>query len=325
MLARTLDSARAIVRRTGVGRALLRAKRAYQFGLRVEINTFLGRRRYLKAIERLRPMDSGAGTLGCFMLLNKARFLEGVWSLYSFRYFFGQCRSIVLNDGTLTFDNVAFLKRLFPGIYVPDFEANNRQIDAYLEQAGLARCREWRRKFVLFRKLVDPVCLAPSDKVLMLDSDVLHFRAPDEVRAWSERPDALLYMADTNCNPHCASSEELEDICGAPLPTHFNSGYLAIPPGAIDLGRVEHYLAADRFERQRVSGRFSYVAEQTLYAMEGAKSGARVLPKTYAICPDPKIDKAVMGHFCGGAASRTWFHTKGLPLLSRELSMAEGQ
>jgi hypothetical protein len=83
---------------------------------------------------------------------------------------------------------------------------------------------------------------------------------------------------------------------------------------------VERYLSADCFEKQLTAGRFSHVAEQTLYAMESAIGGAEVLPHEYATCPDPNFVTATMGHFCGGSYKRTWFYTKGLPVVSQLLA-----
>ena len=230
---------------------------------------------------------------------------------------------VVLDDGTLTPTSIANLKRIFPGISIPDFGTNNQEIDTRLLEAGLMRCRDWRRGYVFFRKLVDPIYLAQSDKILILDSDVLHFRTPKEVQAWSRQPDELRYIGDPNINPYCAPAKELAEACGALLPEHFNSGYVCLPHNVIDFARVERNLAAQCFEQQRSSKRFSHVAEQTLYAMEAAVSGARILPPAYATCPGPKRDFVVMGHFCGGDYRRTWFYTKGLPFLSTQIASAE--
>jgi hypothetical protein len=85
---------------------------------------------------------------------------------------------------------------------------------------------------------------------------------------------------------------------------------------------VERYLAQECFERQLSTKRFSHVAEQTLYAMEAAIIGAEVLPRDYATCPDVESRRVTMGHFCGGSYKRTWFYTKGLPVVSRQFLAA---
>jgi hypothetical protein len=306
---------KALARRLGLGAAMLRLRRAYRFGLRAEASTWLAKRRWLKAAH-LPPLSGAEGPADCFMLLNQPRLWEGVWSLHTFRRQFGPCRLVVLNDGSLTQSGVRTLERLFPGICIPEVSANDRRVDAWLEASDLPLCREWRRRFVFFRKLIDPLLLARSDRIVLLDSDMLHFRPPAAVQDWARGPDAFRFIADGARHSYCAPEPRLREICGAPLPEYFCAGYLCLPRGAVDLGRIERYLAADVFELQLRTGRFSHVAEQTLYAMEAARFGAQALPPSYATCPDPFHEAPVMGHFCGGDVSRYRLYTRGLPFVS---------
>lgn len=306
----------ALMRRLGAGAFLLRLRRAYRFGLRAEFSTWLAKRRWLKAAADLPALPSGEGPLDCFMLLNEPRLWEGIWSLHAFRRLFGPCRLVILDDGSLKRASIRILERLFPDISIPDVADNDGRIDAYLESAGLPLCREWRRRFVFFRKLVDPQILAKSDKIVLLDSDVLHFKSPCEIHEWVAQPDGMRYAADIRRHSYCAPPEALRALCGVSLPEYFCAGYLCVPKHAVDLGRIERYLAAEVFERQRAEGKFSHVAEQTLYAMESARAGAKMLPPSYATCPEPRTGDIVMGHFCGGEATRYWFYTKGLSLLA---------
>jgi len=221
----------------------------------------------------------------------------------------------VLNDGTLTVKSLLILHTLFPGISIPDVRTNDREVDDFLARRGLDRCRDWRRRFVFFRKLVDPVMLAQSSKIMLLDSDCLHFRVPVEIRAWAHDAREIRYIADVNRHSYCAPTSELSEISGALLPEYFCAGYLCLPRSLVDLSRIERYLAAECFERQRATGQFAHVAEQTLYAMEASVIGTAILPTEYATCPDPHTQGPVMGHFCGGSYQRTWFYTKGLPIV----------
>lgn len=312
---------RAMARKLGLGALALRARRAMRFGPRVEFDTWRARSRYLKAAGALAPLPCGEGPLDCFVLLNEPRLWEGVWAIYSFRHYHGPCRVIVLNDGTLSGESIATLRRLFPGVSIPEVRANDAEIDAFLEGRGLERCRDWRRRFVFFRKLIDPVYLARTERMLLLDSDVLHFQPPEEVWRWTQSGEGMRFAADLNPHPFFAPADELAAICGAPLPEHFCAGYLYLTRKSVDLARIERHLADALFEAQRRDGSFNHVAEQTLYAMEGAVTGAQVLPAPYATCPDPLTETAVMGHFCGGEAPRTWFYTRGLPLLARRFGL----
>jgi hypothetical protein len=310
---------RKVLRSLRLGPRLLRLRRAYEHGLRIEIETYRAKHRYLHDRRFLDPLSSGAGPLDCFMLLDEARIREGIWALYSFRVHAGPCRLVVLNDGTLTRRSIERLESLFPGIHVPDVDTNDAEVLAHLSRLGLLRCREWRERFVFFRKLIDPFLMARSGRIVLLDSDCLHFRRPEDVLAWTKGPARVRFIADAHPASLCAPPEELARICGATLPEFFCAGYLCVPNGAVDFDRIERYLSEECFERQLATGRFEHVAEQSLYAMEAARMRADVLPATYATCPDVPGRDAVMGHFCGGSYARTWFYTKGLPLVRRQL------
>jgi hypothetical protein len=289
--------------------------------LEAEITTLIAKRRFLRAIAQAPPLDTGDGVIDCFMLLNQARFWEGLWALYSFRTHFGPCRIVVLDDGTLKGASLATLEALFPGIVVPAVEGHDAMVLSHLEELGLRRCLAWRQRFVFFRKLVDPCLLAVNRGVILLDSDCLHFHMSDEVRLWAKNPDRVRFIADVARHSFCAPLATLSQICGAVLPEFFCAGYLCRPRGSVQLDRVEEYLADPCFAEQLASGKFSHVAEQTLQAMEAAVVGAEILPETYATCPDVPSSNAVAGHYCGGSVERTWFYTKGISLVARQLGL----
>lgn len=307
---------RSALRRAGLGPVVLRARRAIRFGFKAELATLIAKRRYLRLILHARPLAAGEGMLDCFMLLNQARFLEGLWALYSFCCHFGPCRIVILDDGTLKNESHSILKALFPGIQVPAVVEHDAAMLSQLQRLGLSRCHAWRQRFVFFRKLVDPCLLAENKGMVLLDSDCLHFRVPEEVRNWAENPDRIRFIADLSRHSLCAPHETLSRVCGAVLPEFFCAGYLCLPRHSIQLHRVEQYLAAPCFTEQLASGKFSHVAEQTLQAMEAAVVGAEVLPEAYATCPDVLTSNPVAGHFCGGSVERTWFYTKGLRALA---------
>lgn len=312
---------RSALRRTGLGPAVLRARRAARFGFKAEIATLIAKRRFLRAIMQAPPLGAADGVLDCFMLLNQARFLEGLWALYSFRSHFGPCRIVVLDDGTLKNESRSILETLFPGILVPAVVEHDAAMLSQLQELGLGRCHAWRQCFVFFRKLVDPCLLAENKGMVLLDSDCLHFCVPEEVRSWAENPDRVRFIADLARHSLCAPHETLSRICGATLPEHFCAGYLCLPRHSIQLHRVEQYLADPCFAEQLASGKFSHVAEQTLQAMEAGVVGAEILPEAYATCPVLSSSKTVAGHFCGGSVERTWFYTKGIPLLARQTGL----
>jgi hypothetical protein len=313
---------KSIMRKIRLGSFVLRLRRSAQFGFKAEIATFVAKKRYLHRILHAEPLRSDSGSIECFMLLNEARLWEGLWALYSFRFFFGECQLVVLDDGTLKPTSLDILHSLFPGILIPRVIENDGAILAQLESANLPLCLEWRKRYVFFRKLIDPTLLNKKSGMILLDSDCLHFQVPQEVRAWSVKPDQALFIPDVARHSFCAQPEILSKICGITLPEYFCAGYLCIPSHGIQLKRVETYLSTQCFDNQLRDNRFSHVAEQTLQAMEAAVTGAQILPFTYATCPNVPNPDVVAGHFCGGTVKRTWFYTKGISTLARQLRLS---
>jgi hypothetical protein len=314
-------SENAVLRRLRVGPALLRIRRALNFGIRAEVSTFIAKRRYLRKIAFAKPLESAVGTIDCFMLLNEVRLWEGMWALYSFRSYYGPCRIVILDDGTLTEESRRLLVGLFPGITIPQVADHDMMVFTRLRELGLSRCLAWRERFVFFRKLIDPCLMEGGTGAVFLDSDVLHFEVPNEIRLWTENPNRILFIADVARYSLSGPHDTLSEICGATIPECFCAGYLCIPKGALQLQHVEDYLTDPCFDSQLECGKFSHVAEQSLHAMEAARVGCEVLPRSYATCPDVPSTKAVAGHFCGGAVMRTWFYTKGLPVLSHHFGL----
>lgn len=281
---------------------------------------WLAKARWLRA-RHLPPLPAGEGPIDCFMLLNEPRLWEGIWSLYSFRRFFGPCRLVVLSDGTLRESSINTIKEIFPNIIIPDAAENDLYVSQYLHRNGLTLCKHWRKNFVFFRKLIDPLLLSRSEKVLLLDSDILHFRPPTAIAEWSAQPDRFLYISDPKENPFCADIDDIQRIAGMSPTTHFCAGYICFRIDMINLSRIENYLKDRIFENQRISNSFNHTSEQTIYAMESAFSHAVRLPASYATCPDPYSEEVIMGHFCGGESTRYRFYTIGLRLLASEFSV----
>lgn len=309
----------------GLGPKLLRLRRAIRFGFRAEWKSHDAKIRYLRKIGNAKPLPSGEGPTDCFMLLNEPRIWEGLWSLYSFRHHFGACRLVVLDDGTLRPKSIALLRTVLPGITIPEFHFQDSTVCGQLERQQLWRCLEWRRQrhYVFTRKLFDPLFLSSSEHMVLLDSDYLHFNSPCEVREAFDGPRMIRYVSDTRRFSLCADPGELAELCRAQLPEYFCAGFLYVPRASVQLRRLEHYLSHPIFTRQLHRSSFEFLAEQTLWAMEAAVIGAKALPPTYGTCPDVEQQAAIAGHFCGGVVERTWFYTKGLPLLTRQFHAAD--
>lgn len=314
-----LSVLRGLARKFGLGRLLIRTRQVFARGVVAEMRAAIAKRTCLGRSSELPSLQCLESGFTCFMLVHEARAAEGLWALYSFRHFFGPCRIVLLNDGSLSEQSIESYQNLLRGIHIPDFRENNLAIENHLGKLGHNRSIELRRKFVLLRKLIDTAFHSLEREYIVIDSDILQFKTPDDVIQWAGLPEGVRYAADISMETFCVTRQTLEQSFGITLPPLFNSGYICIPPKLIDFARIERALADPIFSEQLQTGRINFFNEQTLFAIEAAMTRATALPPGYAICPDPEKRETVMGHFCGGDAKRTWFYTKGLPILARQL------
>jgi hypothetical protein len=252
------------------------------------------------------------------MLLNHDRVWEGAWALYSFRAFSGKAGKIVVHDdGTLDGEDVSLLKSLFPDIKIWPRTVADALCESRLRELGLESLLCFRNQSILALKLIDPVLLGESRSIILMDSDVLFYKAPVELLEAACRDEAAYSVCCCYC--YCTSEEQLEQILGRRPSSLVNSGLLTVDRTKIDLRKLDNYLAAPEFWNS--DGSVQYFAEQTLWACEMTRLGAVPLPDSYAICPlEPST--VHFGHYCGGGSSFSIrFYNSGLPYLRKQFQV----
>lgn len=167
------------------------------------------------------------------------------------------------DDGTLTDED---RERLAAGLarpaFVPRAEAEER-----LEEHLAARpaTRALRRTNPLGLKLVDALVLAPEERLLFCDSDVLFFRPFSGL--WGAAGETV-FLRD----PQHAYSVRSWQLLREPrlrLAGHVNTGVVGFPRAAYDPDLLEWFLAHPEYQRTPVW------AEQTAWALLGARTGSR--------------------------------------------------
>lgn len=169
----------------------------------------------------------------------------------------------IQDDGTLTGEDRERLAAGLaePGI-VPRAEAEER-----LEEHLAARpaTRALRRTNPLGLKLVDAPLLAPGERLLFCDSDVLFFRPFSGL--WGADGETV-FLHDTQ-NAYSVRSWEVLREPRLRLAGHVNTGIVGFPREAYDPDLLEWFLAHPASRRTPVW------VEQTAWALLGAQSGCR--------------------------------------------------
>lgn len=177
------------------------------------------------------------------------------------------------DDGTLTAEGRERLgKRLGAVSFLSRAEADERLAGEIARRPALARFRSTNP---LALKLIDVPLLAEGDGLFYCDSDVL-FRRPFRglFRATAE----ALFMSDVD-HAYSVRSWQLLVHRRLRLPRRVNTGIVCFPRARYDLDLVDWYLAQPGFQHPSVW------AEQTAWALLGARAGCRRIDPQQALLP----------------------------------------
>ncbi len=260
------------------------------------------------AIRNTRRLTYPAADFSLHMLLCHEHIDMALWALKSFAYA-SQCSPAIVihDDGTLTEQDSALLESHLARATV----ISRRTADSRVAHALRAhpRCLAMRQSptFVCALKLFDPWIVSASDLLVLVDSDILFFRRPDELLNCVNA--AVACFNSDYQDAYTASADAIFAALGAlPLP-RVNAGLVAMSRRHFDLDLIERYFAyfpspipcLDRHE-------------QTLYAVMLGRAQAHRLSGAYQISKQPIHAGTVSHHFVNDG-SRLHFSTRGVATL----------
>jgi hypothetical protein len=269
-----------------IGSVVLKARQKYGHGLRAA---------YFR--DHVRPKILTTKPIKCepngiceiHVLTSANDWLNLVWTLKSF-YYYSQRRYalFVHDDGSLDPEAKAALRHHFPGVTIIDRERADREMETVL--GGFPRCLHFRRTNLLAPKVFDFIHYLSADRMLLLDSDILFFAAPQELLHRIEDPVYRLNTANTDVGDgYTADPEDLSRACGVALQNRFNSGLGMIHRRSVQLAWIEEFLAVPSI----LGGHFWRI-EQTLYALCSSRFGVALLSDEYTV----RLDRGIGGRPC---------------------------
>lgn len=266
--------------------------------------TEAGRREMEAAAHTLPVLPVGSGpSLELHLLTGRRFWYQTAFCLWTFARQAGRpLAPVIYDDGTLTEDYRAPLRRLFPAArFVAQTETIAR-LDTHLPVTRFPVLRERWLNYPNIRKLIDPH-LGRAGWKLVLDSDLLFFRRPDLLVAWCDDPVQPLHAVD--CVTSYGYSRPLMDrLAGAPVAELVNVGLTGLDGGALDWEKLEYWCRTLIAEE-----RTSYYLEQALIAMWVAGKTCTIAPAIdYLTLPrEPEVRdcRAVMHHYV--AESKRWY------------------
>ena len=208
----------------------------------------------------------------------------------------------LVDDGSLSSDQEQQLRRLFPSGRTRCKHEIAAELDQHLPVSRFPVLRQRWSDYINIRKLTD-IHLGSSGTKLVLDSDMLFFRRPDELLAWWDQPNGPCLMVD--CEESYGYSRQLmEQLAGAPIPPLLNVGICGLASELINWELLEHWCHI-LVEREGTS----YYLEQAMVAMLAARSTPTVMPRsryiTFPIREQTLAGEGVMQHYV--ADSKPWY------------------
>jgi hypothetical protein len=246
------------------------------------------------------------------VLTSKKDFLNAVWCLKTFYYYSKTRPGLVIHgDGTLGASDIKAGFKHFQNCRIIRKNDADRDMRDFLAEFKLCRRNRLRKDFYCAIKLFDPLYYSRSERLLLLDSDVLFFSKPKEI-VENIQADKSFFNSDYQ-NAYSHPPEVLEKILGMKVLPKVNAGLMFLHKQYYvdNLDFVEYY-----FEKvdEVVTGATINRHEQTVQAILLSKCGAVRLSEQHQISrKHPISDKTVSHHFVAdGSGSRIDFYREGL-------------
>jgi hypothetical protein len=210
--------------------------------------------------------------------------LMALWTAKSFYHFAQASWPLVWHQGgPLSSGNRRLLQKHFPDSYIITTAEADSRVEAELGRGGFRRSIEARRKSFSLIKMIDFVVLSRAGRILNLDSDILFFAKPEELLAAvaSDAPANLFNRDNGSC--YNLSPEAARRRHGVVLVEELNAGLGLVRRGSFSMEMIESFL-----EDPDVMANV-WLADQTLQALGGRKTGVSFLPETYSVSKSPGL------------------------------------
>ncbi len=288
-----------------IGRLLLKTRQTFQHGLKTAWYRDVVRKRILHT----RPIEAGdISVCEIHVLTSDTDWLNLMWALKSFYHAsdrrYGLC---IHDDGTLTDETREILSHHFPAARVLNRQTCEQEVLASLAKYPL--CNEFRHTNHLSPKVFDFRYYLNSDRMLLLDSDVLFFHEPIELLRRIENPNYELNSVNGDvASAYTVDPDDVKQRFGVDLIERFNSGLGVIHKQSLNLDWIEEFLAIPG-----IIGNFWRI-EQTLYALCSSRFGTELLPSEYDVFLQGELGKRQSRHYVG--AVRHLMYKEGIKKLT---------
>lgn len=238
--------------------------------------------------------------------------LNLMWTLKSFYPATGRRYVLCIHDdGSLPDEARAQFQLHFPLCQM--LERSQSDFVVINELEGYPNCLAFRKSNHVAPKVFDFRHFVQSDRMLLLDSDILFYADPAELTRRTEDPEYVLNSV--NGDVACAYIVDPEVVlkrCDVKMQERFNSGLGVIHRDSLNLDWIEEFIGLPE-----IIGHFWRI-EQTLYALCSSRFDTELLPPEYDVFFEGPLGDRPVRHYVG--AIRHLMCSEGIRRLHRDLA-----
>jgi hypothetical protein len=256
-------------------------------------------------------LNKPVGETEIHLLTGSERLHMAIWMALSWVHATGKNWKFILHDdGNLSPESCKSVRKLLPHSRIVYEDEKREILRQKLEK--FPNCMSCRNLHPLCRKLFDIPLLAGSDKLFMIDTDILFFKPPRRLIRWMDvANDGLIFMNDISDNTLPEVLRVATD-CGLEVVKSINTGIVGVPKDLVNLDDLEKILC-----RTNILEAPRWYIEQSLFALIASlRGGVEILESNpaagecYQLDLDAKIHpNAVMRHYVGKV--RHLFYSEG--------------
>lgn len=257
-----------------------------------------------RAVARREILPAHPWPVSLHMVVGHGMLPIGLLALRSFEFYTRyRWAPRIHDDGTLTAEDASLLGKFFPdAVIIPRAQAD-REVPEGL--AAYPACREHRMKHHWFLKVFDTRHYAPHDRYILLDSDIVFFRRPDEILGWLESGSRAMWVMEDDKEKYSHPRGDIENALRIRMLERANSGLDLVPKECADLALAERFLSSCA----ATAGQYAFL-EQTIFGIwcSAAKEGMLLPCDRYEISWNSfRRRGAVCRHYIGQAKSDALF------------------
>lgn len=273
-----------------LGALALKIQQKYQHGLQTAYYRDNVRYRILKTQPILNTTDK---TCEIHVFTCSQDWLNLIWTLKTFYYYSKRHYALCIHDdGTLTESDRLTLQEHFPQARIIERPSADAHVFSALQ--AYPYCLEFRKTNHLSPKVFDFAAYLESNRMLLLDSDILFFQEPTTLLERIEDPKYCLNSVNGDtASAYTVDPSMVQEKCDFELIERFNSGLGLIHKASINLNWIEEFLMLPG-----IIGHFWRI-EQTLYALCSSRFGVELLPKPYDVHLEGSINGSPCRHYVG--------------------------